>query len=222
MLPPSLSCAQRLAEALLDDAVLAREGAADARELGRGVVGEGAVGLDLAAERAQQVAEVVLEQRSGEGFDAGQWSLRSSGGVSDELAPGLDALGVREQREEFGGFERGALDAGLIEQIGGVEQAAEVEGCRRSRQGGASRRCAAAAGRSSPRRRRVRVPAPGRGQAGSGRRRRDARAGVPTRARRRRARLAGRECSGCRPQSSLEPIVAYRVEPIVPRPAARG
>ncbi len=34
-----------------------------------------------------------------------------------------------EQREEFRRFECGAFDSCLIEQIGWVEQAAEVEGC---------------------------------------------------------------------------------------------
>ncbi len=67
--PAFAELCERLAEAFLDDAVLAREGAADACELGAGVVGEGTVGLDLAAESAQQVAEVVLDQRSRECLD---------------------------------------------------------------------------------------------------------------------------------------------------------
>ena len=220
--PAFAELCERLAEAFLDDAVLAGEGAADACEFGGGVVGERTVGLDLAAKRAQQVAEVVLDQRSRECLDCRPVVLEVAGRLGDELTPGIDALGVGEQREESRPVRVRSLRfvPDRADRPGRADRGSRR--LRRSRQAGASRRCAAAAGRSIPRRRWVRVPAPGPGRAGSVRRRPAARAGVPTRAQRLRARLACRECSGCRPQSLLEPIVAYRVEPIVPRPAARG
>ena len=43
-----------LAEAVFDGAMLALHGAADAAEFGGGVVAEGAVGLDFAAEEAEE------------------------------------------------------------------------------------------------------------------------------------------------------------------------
>jgi len=108
--------------------VLAGEGAANAGEFGRGVVGERSVGLDLAAQGAKEVAEVVLEERGREGFDRRPVVLELGGRCEDEAAPGVDALCMCEKREELGGFECGALDAGLVEQVRGIEQAAEVEG----------------------------------------------------------------------------------------------
>ena len=61
---------QGSAQALFDGAVLPLHGAADAPKLGRGVVVEAAVGLDLAAQQAQQRGEVVVQQRRGELGDA--------------------------------------------------------------------------------------------------------------------------------------------------------
>ena len=81
--PAFAELCERLAEAFLDDAVLPGEGAADACELGAGVVGEGTVGLDLAAKHAQQVAEVVLDQRSRKCLDCRPVVLlASSGGLA--------------------------------------------------------------------------------------------------------------------------------------------
>ena len=63
--------AQRASQALLDGAVLAVDRAPDAAELRRGVIGERAVGLDLAAQLTQQRGEIVVEQRCGKVCDPG-------------------------------------------------------------------------------------------------------------------------------------------------------
>jgi hypothetical protein len=85
--------------------VLAGEGATDARKFGRGVIGERAVGFDLATKGAQQVAEVVLEQPSGKRFDGRPTAFELGGRQENQLAPSLDPLGVAEQRKELGWFE---------------------------------------------------------------------------------------------------------------------
>ena len=54
--------AQGFAKALFDGAVLAFHGAADAAKLGGGVVVEAAVGLDLAAQQAEEWGKVVVEE----------------------------------------------------------------------------------------------------------------------------------------------------------------
>lgn len=119
------------AKAFFDGAVLAFEGAADAAELGAGVVGEGAIGFDLAAEaveeRGEGRADDGVEEVGGEGFDGGPVVAGGVGCGVEEGAPGGDALGYGEEREDLEGFEGGAFDAGFVEEEGRVEEAVEGE-----------------------------------------------------------------------------------------------
>jgi hypothetical protein len=107
--------------------VLLGERAADAGELGRGVVAQATVGLDLAAERAQQVGEVVRQQRRGEREQRRPLRADTFGREQDGLPPGLDALGMLDDGAQLQGFERGAFYAGAVEQVGDIEDPAEVE-----------------------------------------------------------------------------------------------
>jgi len=94
---------------------------------GAGVVGEGAIGLDLAAQHAEEVGEIVAEQALREGDDAGPVALSFGGGVGEEVAPGGYALHDFEEIADFEAFERGSFDTTLFEQRRGVEEAVEVE-----------------------------------------------------------------------------------------------
>ena len=123
--------AQRFAKALFDGAVLALHRAADAAEFVGGVVVEAAVGFDLAAQETQERGEVVVEERRRELGDAGPVVAACVWWRVDEVAPGGDALDDGEEVEDFEGFKRGAFDAGLVEQDGGVEEAVEARSCRR-------------------------------------------------------------------------------------------
>ena len=80
-------------------------GAADAAELGAGVVGQRAVGLDLAAQGAEQRGEIVGEEIGGEGGIAGLHEVAGWPAVAggEEGAPGGDALDDVEEGEDFGG-----------------------------------------------------------------------------------------------------------------------
>ena len=119
--------AQGFAEALFDGAVLAFHRAADAAEFGGGVVVEAAVGFDLAAQKAEEWSEVVVEERRGEVGDAGPLVAGAVGRRVDEVAPCGDAFDDGEEVADLGGFEGGTVDAGLVEEDGGVEEAAELE-----------------------------------------------------------------------------------------------
>ena len=119
--------AQGLAKALFDGAVLALHGAANAAEFGGGVVVEAAVGFDLPAQ---------IDVGAGRGRDRGVVmkvrrcrAIRSAccWGRVDEVAPCGDAFDDGEEVADLGGFQGGAVDAGLIEEDGGVEEAVELE-----------------------------------------------------------------------------------------------
>lgn len=119
--------AKRLAEAVLDGAVLALHGAADAAEFGGGVVVEAAVGFDLSAQHAEERGEVVVEQRGGELSDAGPGVAGGVGRGFEQVAPCGYALDDVDEVADLGGFQGGTVDAGFVERDGGVEEAAEVE-----------------------------------------------------------------------------------------------
>ena len=107
--------------------MLALKRAANAGELGAGVVGEVAVGVDPVAELAEERGEVAEEDGLGEGGDGGPARGDGGGGLGGESAPGLGELGEVEDLEELGGLEGGAGDAGFGEEIAGVEEAGEGE-----------------------------------------------------------------------------------------------
>jgi len=69
----------------------------------------------------------VREQRGGELFHAGPLVGDGSRWGEHGLPPGFDAFGMGERGEELGSFESGAFDLGLGEELGGVEDTAEVE-----------------------------------------------------------------------------------------------
>ena len=119
--------AKGTAEGVLDGAMLALEGAADAGELGTGVVGEAAVRLDLALQGVEERGKVGVEdglRERGDGRPAGGDGV---GRFGSEDAPGFGDLGEGEEVEEVEGFKGGAGDAGLGEEIFGVEDAGEAE-----------------------------------------------------------------------------------------------
>ena len=107
--------------------MLALHGSADAAEFGRCVVVEGAIGLDLAAQHAEKRCEVVMEQRSGEIGDAGPIVACAAGRWVDEIAPCRDALDYVEEVANLRAFESRAVDASLIEERGGIEEAVELK-----------------------------------------------------------------------------------------------
>ena len=120
--------AEGFAEALFDGAVLAFHGAADAAEFGGGVVVEAAVGFDLAAEQAEERGEVVVGGAGGERGDAGPvvaGAARVAGSMRLRHAATRSTT-VRRSRISVA-FEGGAVDAGFVEEDGGVEEAVELE-----------------------------------------------------------------------------------------------
>ena len=72
-----------------------------------------------------------MEDR-GHGLAAG---AAGAGGGEQEGAPGSDALGEGEDVEDVEGFEGGAFEAGLVEEVSGVEEAVELEGASADEQG---------------------------------------------------------------------------------------
>lgn len=127
------------AERGFDGSVLVLHGAADAAEFGTGVVGEGAIGFDFAAEGAEERGEVVGKEvlREGEdGWAKGDRCLAVAGFAGEEeVAPGGDALGYFEECEDFEGFEGGAADAGFFKKRAGVEEPVEAEGAAAGEEG---------------------------------------------------------------------------------------
>ena len=98
-------CASGAAEAGFDGAVLAFHGAADAAELGAGVVGEGAVGLDLAAQGAEERGEVVGERGAAERAAMAGQRLR-------ERAPGGWARRLRQAATRSTTLRRARISRG--------------------------------------------------------------------------------------------------------------
>ena len=115
------------AEGLFDDALLTLLVAADAVKLGRGVVGEGAVGLDGALDGFGQGAETGGERGRALG-EAGELAGEAGGGRLEQGLPGGDVVGEAGDGLELGGFEGCAGDAGFVGYLGRVEEAAERDG----------------------------------------------------------------------------------------------
>ncbi len=102
-------------EGLFDGAVLPLHGAADAAKLRGGVVVEGAVGFDLAAEKAEERGRFVVEQRGRERGDAGPLVAGGVGRRDEQVAPCGDAFDDLEQVGDLDSFEGSAVDAGFVE-----------------------------------------------------------------------------------------------------------
>src|SRR5579883_2750172 len=109
---------------LLDEAFLLFDVAADAGELGRGLVVEGAVGLDLIAEGAEDIGEVL--DGGGESRNGGP-RFHGGGRAEHDLAPLGGAVDDEKDVADLGGFKRSAGDAGLVEERGDVEEAGEFK-----------------------------------------------------------------------------------------------
>ena len=101
--------------------------AADAAEFGRGVVGEGAVGLNFAldsfGERAQGLCEI-----GGEFGETGQFADEARGRRLQEGLPRGDVVGEARDGLQFGSFKGGVWDAGFGGELCGIEEAAERDG----------------------------------------------------------------------------------------------
>ena len=119
--------AERGAEGIFDDALLAFLLAADAAEFGRGVVGKGAVGEDLALDVFRERAQADGQGR-GELGEAGELAGEAGGRLAEERLPGGDIVGEAGDGLEFGGFECGFGNLGFGGELGGVEKAAEGDG----------------------------------------------------------------------------------------------
>ena len=118
--------AQRFAQALLNDAMLALQRPPDAAQFVRGVVGERAIGLDLAAQGFQQRREVVRGQWRGKRRDAGPVAITPGIGLQ-QRAPGRRALNHGQQRIDLRAFKGDAFEPCLVQQVRRIEQAVEVE-----------------------------------------------------------------------------------------------
>ena len=119
--------AQRGAEAFFNEALLALLIAADAAELGRCIVGEGAVGLDFALDGFGERAEAGGE-RGGERGEAGELAGEARGGRLEQRLPGGYVVGQAGDGLEFVGFKGCAGDLRLGGELRGVEEAAEGDG----------------------------------------------------------------------------------------------
>ena len=120
---------ERAAKGVLDLAVLALQGSADAGELGAGRVGERAVRLDLVAKLVEERGKRGGKDRFREGRDGGPAIAERGWRLGGQSAPGLGELGEVKQLKEFERFEGGTRDAGLGEEFFRIEEAGEGEGC---------------------------------------------------------------------------------------------
>ncbi len=114
--------AQSGAKAFLNGALLALHFAADAAEFRGGVVGEGAVGEDLFAQRYGEGTQLDGEEILGKGGELGDAVTGGFGRGADEVGPRGDFFGERDEGTNLFGFEGDAFDAGFGEEIGGIEE----------------------------------------------------------------------------------------------------
>ena len=123
--PPQIT-----AQRFLDGALLLFDVAANARQLRRSFVVQRTVGKNLVAEVAQQGREVgdVLESSLHRLPTFGDIRRR----VKGDLAPLGGAVGHQQQVANLQHFQRGAADARLVDQLGGIEQAVKVEAAARA------------------------------------------------------------------------------------------
>ena len=121
--------AQGGAEGFFDGALLALLLAADAAEFGRGVVGEGAVGLDFALDGFGERLRVKMPASAAESSERpGSFPARRAGGRLEQGLPGGDVVGEAGDGLELGGFEGCAGDLRFGGELGGIEEAAEGDG----------------------------------------------------------------------------------------------
>ena len=102
------------AQRFLDRAALFFDLAADASQFGRGPVFERAIGLDLVAERTQELAEV--GDPCGESAHRNPFRAHSGGRVRDDFAPFGGAIDDQDHVADLGGLQSGAGDARLLHQ----------------------------------------------------------------------------------------------------------
>jgi hypothetical protein len=107
--------------------MLAFHGATDAAKFGGGVVIEAAVGFNLAAQKAEERGQIVVEERGRKLSDARPLVTRAVGRRGDEVAPGGDAFDDGEEVAYLVRFKGGPVDAGSVEEWGGIKEAAELE-----------------------------------------------------------------------------------------------
>jgi hypothetical protein len=119
--------AERFAEAFFDSAMLALHRAADTAELVRGVVVEGAVRFDFATKETEDRSQVVVEQWGRELGDAGPVVTGRVRRRAEEIAPGGDVFDDIQEMENLQSLKCGAIDAGFVKEIGGIEEAGEAE-----------------------------------------------------------------------------------------------
>ncbi len=125
--PSAGKLAQCGAEGLLDDTTLAVLLAADAAQLGGGVVGERAVGHDLAFDGFGQRAQVAGEIH-GKLVQAREPAGDACRRFAQQRLPGGDVVGEAGDGLQFGSFESDFGDARLVGELGGIEEAAERDG----------------------------------------------------------------------------------------------
>jgi len=120
--------AQRGAQALFNDSLLALLVAADAAELGRGVVGERAIRHDLALDGLGKRAKAVAHERGGENGEAGELADEAQRRRLKQRLPGGDIVGETGHGLELGGFEGRAGNLRFCGELRGIEEAADGDG----------------------------------------------------------------------------------------------
>ena len=117
--------AQIAAQGFLNRAALLFDLATNARQLGRGLVFERSIGLDLVAEPAQELGEVDdLVRECAHPVPVGLHVRRR---MQHDLAPFRGAIDDQDHVANLGGLESGACDARFLHQQIDVEQSGKIK-----------------------------------------------------------------------------------------------
>ena len=111
----------------LNRSVLMLQRAANAPQLRRGIIAQAAIRLNLSAQRAQQIREIVLHERRRQLLHPRPLRTHRIRRRKDHLPPGLNALRMHNHRAEFDSLQRCALNPRLFKRLSHIEDSAEVE-----------------------------------------------------------------------------------------------
>jgi hypothetical protein len=107
--------------------MLTLHGTPNAAEFRGGIVVEAAIGFDLAAQEPEERTKVMVEEWGRKLLNTGPLVGYAAGGWVEEAAPCSDTLNDSEEIANLRGFKSSSVDAGLVEERGGVKETAELE-----------------------------------------------------------------------------------------------
>ncbi len=125
VLPPSDSRRKRAAQALFDHSLLALDLPANTAQFGRRVIAQRAIGIKARTQRTCQLRQLCPRGQLAQRLEPIQLCGHGFGRALDQRLPAGDVVHQEQQVANLFRLEQGSLDARLIGQLGGIEQAAQ-------------------------------------------------------------------------------------------------